>query len=329
MLDLILRGAAVGTILSLSLVLVLHHRGRPSASVALFGVLISCYLIISAPAAATLSGPTRTALIAGATLAPVGLTWMMMELLTDPSQPRRTWAALVALAAVAALAAAFPGPGQTLRGILIIGLYLGLILLAIRSDRDDLVAARRRFRRGFLALMGGLGVLISAIETLGYDQRLPDWVFPLQAGAFWGLGLVFAAWALRPDPALFAADSPRPPEQRPEPRPDLVRRLTAAMEDGAWRREGLTIGALADSLGVPEHRLRMTINRDLGYRNFSTFINGHRIEAAKSMLSDPEKSDTTILEIAYDSGFASLGPFNKAFRAHTGRSPSEFRAGQS
>jgi AraC-like DNA-binding protein len=35
--------------------------------------------------------------------------------------------------------------------------------------------------------------------------------------------------------------------------------------------------------------------------------------------------NVTVLEIAYDVGFASIGPFNRAFRAATGHSPTEYR----
>lgn len=99
------------------------------------------------------------------------------------------------------------------------------------------------------------------------------------------------------------------------------------MASGVWREEGLTVGKLAEKLGVPEHKLRQTINRDLNFRNFSTFINGQRIEAAMQDLRNPKLARRSILEIAYDVGFSSLGPFNKAFRSHTGQSPREYRAG--
>lgn len=92
-----------------------------------------------------------------------------------------------------------------------------------------------------------------------------------------------------------------------------------------WRTEGLTIGTLAQHLKTSEHRLRSVINQNLGYRNFTSFINEHRIAAAKQALADPAKADTQILTIAYDVGFASLGPFNRAFKAATGDSPTEFR----
>jgi AraC-like DNA-binding protein len=105
----------------------------------------------------------------------------------------------------------------------------------------------------------------------------------------------------------------------------MVGALNAALEAGIWRREGLTIAALGAEIGVPEHRLRGVINQRLGFRNFPTFINSYRIAAAKEVLADPGEARRTILEIAYDVGFASLGPFNKAFRDQAGESPSEFR----
>ena len=105
----------------------------------------------------------------------------------------------------------------------------------------------------------------------------------------------------------------------------LIGRIKQAMASEIWREESLTIGALASRLSVPEHRLRRTINQGLGYRNFSSFINRARIEAACANLNDPNKINITILEIAYDIGFASIGPFNRAFRAEKGCSPTEYR----
>jgi AraC-like DNA-binding protein len=98
--------------------------------------------------------------------------------------------------------------------------------------------------------------------------------------------------------------------------------------DEVWRREGLTVGALAAEVGVPEHRLRVLINGRLGHRNFAAFINARRIEAARRQLADPAFADTPVSKIAYDLGFASLGPFNRAFKEATGQTPTEWRRTQ-
>ena len=49
------------------------------------------------------------------------------------------------------------------------------------------------------------------------------------------------------------------------------------------------------------------------------------VDAAIKRLEAPEAEEQTILEIAFDVGFSSLGPFNRAFRETTGQSPTDFR----
>lgn len=327
MIDLMFRGAAIGTMIAFCALLLGDPAGRKRArSTTVFVVLISCYLIISAPSHTELPDQLRMILIAGAVLAPVGFTWMMIDLLTDP--PFRNWSllGLAALSVVAWLMSLLWPPAIHLRGVLVIVLYIALIWLAARSDQDDLVPARRRLRRGFLMTMALLGLIISAVELRWGDASLPAFIYPLQAATFWVLALLFANLALHPNRTLFRDPDIAPPLRSTQTANPLIPRLEAAMHQGIWQREGLTIGALADELKTPEHQLRTTINGDLGYRNFSTYINGHRITAAQAMLRAPENTNKAILEIAYDCGFASLGPFNRAFRAQTGQSPREYRA---
>ena len=325
MLDLILRGAAIGAAMTGGIVILSRSRSSGAMAILAFVATMACYLVVSAPGAAGLAKPLELPLIAGAMLAPLALTWMMLELLTDGDMPRWPWLALAAVTVAASFLSLVWPPAAMARAGLVLALYVGLIWLAVLSDRGDLVASRRLFRRAVLAVMAVMGVVISAIELAGLDTDLPRWLFPLQAAVFWGLAQAFCIWALLPSPDLFQrpAEAPHSPAR---PRPDVIAKLDAAMADGAWQREGLTIGALATDLGVPEHRLRATINQELGHRNFATYINGHRIEAACAQLSDPALAGKTVLEIAFDSGFASLGPFNKAFRAQTGQSPTAYRA---
>jgi AraC-like DNA-binding protein len=105
----------------------------------------------------------------------------------------------------------------------------------------------------------------------------------------------------------------------------LKKALLAAMSRGAYRQTGLTIRALAEELGHPEHRLRQLINGRLGYRNFSAFLNSYRIPEAEEALADPEQVRKPVLTIALDLGYGSLGPFNRAFKNATGQTPTAFR----
>jgi AraC-like DNA-binding protein len=106
---------------------------------------------------------------------------------------------------------------------------------------------------------------------------------------------------------------------------DLGRIRTLMETQELWREEGLTITRLAVRANLPEAQFRRLINDQLGYRNFPSFVNTHRIAAAKARLADPDEARTSISAIAYDIGFASLGPFNRAFREETGVAPSEWR----
>jgi AraC-like DNA-binding protein len=106
----------------------------------------------------------------------------------------------------------------------------------------------------------------------------------------------------------------------------LLLRLDHLMTtDRVYRQEGLTIGALAVKLRAPEYRLRQAINEGLGHRNFNAFLNGYRIGEAKAALGDPGQMEVPVLTIAMDAGFQSIGPFNRAFRAETGMTPTEYR----
>lgn len=200
------------------------------------------------------------------------------------------------------------------------------IAIAIANRGDDLSEKRRVFRLGFVAVVG--------IETLGvvlaeswYDFRTDIRLMLLQSGTSLLAIMAFGAAMLSANAELLAdGNAPAPPRAPLSPAEHVLKqKLDAAMAAHVYREPGLTIGVLADKLGVPEHRLRALINQRLGYRNFSDFLNSHRIGDAKAWLGDPAKVDLPVLTLAMDLGYGSLAPFNRAFRDATGASPSEYR----
>ena len=102
-------------------------------------------------------------------------------------------------------------------------------------------------------------------------------------------------------------------------------RLGTAEHAGAAGRARAAPAALFAPAHIPEYRLRRLINQRLGYRNFNVFLNNHRIEEAKAALADPAQTEVPVITIAMDAGFQSLGPFNRAFKAVTGVTPTEYR----
>lgn len=117
-----------------------------------------------------------------------------------------------------------------------------------------------------------------------------------------------------------AAAQPDPAEER------LAQALQHAMTvERAYREEEMSLSSLAARLDVPEYRLRRLINQRLGYRNFNAYINGFRLDAVRAALVDPARRDLPVLTLALDAGFQSIGPFNRAFKAAIGLTPTEFR----
>jgi AraC-like DNA-binding protein len=207
------------------------------------------------------------------------------------------------------------------------------MFVIVRGWRGDLMEGRRQLRApllGAIAAAAVLEVLLGLTSEGGSGGPLEAFAVGSRWGGalFGALFLVAAALFLKTDPTLFG--SARTDEAVADPRletADRIRldRLSSAMAAGAWKRESLTIAALARELDIPVHRLRRLINQRLGHRNFIDFLNGYRIEEAKRRLADPNGAATTIAVIAFDLGYGSLGPFNRAFRSAAGCAPTEWR----
>lgn len=195
-----------------------------------------------------------------------------------------------------------------------------------RGGRGDLVESRRRLRAPIMAaaavyVLVTIGTDLAATYGMGVrTMRLA------QGSVLFLLSLCAAMVLLRLDPLLIAPTSRPRPTSEPADAGALARLDQAMDEDEVWRREDLTIGVLAARVGVPEHRLRRLINGELGHRNFAAFVNARRIAAAKRALRDPAKARTSVSTIAYELGFGSLGPFNRAFKDLTGVTPTAWRA---
>jgi AraC-like DNA-binding protein len=208
--------------------------------------------------------------------------------------------------------------------LLVAGLWV-----AWRGRNDDLVEARRRLRTGFIWTVGTTAIIITSIYLV-YNQmlgiRAPESIAIGVSTAILLIGgaLAYALLGVR-QANLFEARERSPMTEDPTLAP-LAERLKRHMTDTlAWRDETLTIASLATQLGEQEYRLRRTINRHLGYRNFASFLNGYRLDEVRAALADKSQSEVPILTIALDAGFGSLGTFNRAFRDAEGMTPSAFR----
>ncbi|MEZ6029158.1 MAG: helix-turn-helix domain-containing protein [Hyphomonadaceae bacterium] len=236
-----------------------------------------------------------------------------------------------------------------------ITLAIWAIVIVMRGWRDDLVESRRRLRAPFMAAVAAYILSLNGFDALEMLGGTPDWYPTFNAALLATIVLAGAVVFLDPREEMFGTEAqPAGPKVPPRASPPVQQasaangkangnggaqtpvldraakadldRLEALMsKDQVWKEEGLTIAGLALRAGVPETQLRRLINDRLGYRNFPSYVNAHRIAAAKARLADPNDSRVSISTIAYDIGFASLGPFNRAFKEALGISPSEWR----
>ena len=133
--------------------------------------------------------------------------------------------------------------------------------------------------------------------------------------------------AIPDEPAVTPLEQMRPPLPAPDPAEErLAHALQQLMAvERAYRREDLSLASLAAELAVPEYRLRKLINQRLGFRNFNAFVNAFRLDEVCAALRDPEQRELPVLTLALESGFQSIGPFNRAFKTLTGITPTEYR----
>ena len=330
--------AAMALLLLLAIV---GWRDARHAAVARYSVLIDlcavAYLIESAPPITALNPvwivPIRVLSNAGPA---VFQLWVAANF--DDSFVPKWWrwlpfGGMIALASWA-IATDWMGAWNTVRIATLLLVGVG-ILQTLAGRKADLIEGRRRFR---LILAVGAGAFIVGLNVLivtASGQRIRDIV---GAGGVFALALAAALLRLRVEmppglelkqvPAVAATGRPRdtPSTAIDGEERALLDRLQLLMKnDRIYREERLGVAMLASRLKIPEYRLRRLINQRLSHRNFTSFVNSYRLAETILALADPSQKHVPILTIALDAGFGSIGPFNRAFKAHTGRTPTEFR----
>lgn len=332
--DLMLRAAAAALSLFAAVQLA---RMQPlrflTAAGVLFGIAAAGYALISSPVA--FPRAAREVLVLLSVLLPAFFWWFALALFRDGFVFRAIHLLPPALLLGFYVLRQEWGGGHHAAGMLlhdatVLALLLYVVSLALLDFRNDLVDARRRFRAVVALMIPLAGIVIVGAETWEVlSGPFPSWLGLLHALALLSLAGLFALWLTAPRPELFAALA-----DAPQPRADLLSsaelieldRLKAAIAGGICLEPELSLPALGARIAVPEHRLRRLIAKGLGYRNFAAFLNDHRVEEAKRRLADPGRAREQIAAIAFDLGYASLAPFNRAFRQIAGTTPSEYRA---
>ena len=223
-------------------------------------------------------------------------------------------------------------PANAVMHVASLVIVLHALWLTAKGRPDDLIERRRTLRLYFIVLVAAQALLVLSVELALGAERAPAWLEFGNVVILAMLTIGLAIPMLRLNPEFFE------PREKAESQAEtaersaisaaenvLEQKLLSSMDAGYYRETGLTIRMLAEELDYPEHQLRRLINGHLGYRNFSAFLNSYRIDAAKRQLVDPARVRVPVLTIALELGYASLGPFNRAFKVATGTTPSDYR----
>ena len=268
-----------------------------------------------------------------------GWSWLLVRaLFQSPSlagSSREKWPLMLVLTLVAAgaflrlapdLSSAAPRMVDNLSGLVSSALLLLAAVEPLKGLGAGVPASERGFRIGFAAgyaaILAVAVIWVNGAPNGSWAARRGDEIKTVCALiALAGMG--WAVWWRRGHPLAPAGRG------RARPRTDdeagLGERILRLMrEEGVYAQPNLKVADLAHRLGEAEYKVSRSI-AGLGFRNFNQMANRFRIEEAKRRLADPALRRLPILTIAYDCGFGSIGPFNRAFKAETGLTPQAFR----
>jgi len=349
MLDHALRGAAVVLVLLIAALLARDHARSLAAWLgAAFAIGVAAYVVCSTQGFAVHARIWQAPILA-LCLGNSIVFWLFARALFDDGFELRwrhlaLWAAPVALGCVhvfVLLPSGGPAAGRAGFVLALVPLVFATLVLArsLAGWRADLVESRRRLRVFVTGAIAGYIVLIGTAELALRGSPAPALLSAANTAGIVALSAVIGWSLLRAEGTDLFARPTRPEVDKPATVSPLAKEPSTAVADRkllarldrlmsverAHRQEGVTIGSLSLKLGTPEYRLRRLINQELGYRNFTAFLNRYRIEEAMTALADPGQAEVSILTIAMDAGFQSLPPFNRAFKAETGLTPTAYR----
>jgi AraC-like DNA-binding protein len=338
-LDVIIRLAGVTSMLALALLLARDGRGsRPAALFAPLAICLSGFLAGNTPdPLLRLAGVAGQAAHLLSGYAAVFIWWFCLAGFDRRFRLRGPVLAIgVVWIGVASADRGLFGAGMAGKGLswLLVAFGFGMVAhlgwRLLRDREGDLIETRRDARVMVVVLLGGqLLVDLSVDLLLGLDWRPRIFAIGQNAAI-----LAFTVWLagklLRADAdALTFRTRQATPATAGKPSAQdarLVERLRHLVEvERVHLDPELSFARFVREMGAAERVVRRLINHELGYDHFRAFLNACRVEEACRLLSGDARTDDKLIAISFDSGFASLASFNRAFRAEKGCTPSQYR----
>ncbi len=326
--------SAAGVVLLWSIVqLLFDERFTPADAGRVPLWLIALGIALPITVASWLPQHKRVAMLLVAALAVVlvlHMLWILVLGRSDDLDSYRRW-----------LRALLAGGGSVYVGLVLVAYFLGLLQGRPITIAIWLASGQVAFKLAWLLLVVGAPSPVTRLYRITHAAS-PSPMSPLTVADRHLQGQASAEGAATgleaTNSSLGGDDSAAtsPTRQRLNGMPTVseavaVRQATAILaameEEQLYRQQGLSVGRLADHVRLPEHRVRALINGHLQFRNYTAFLNHFRLREVARRLRDPGQAHLPILSIALDVGYASIAPFNRAFREAFGQTPTEFRRG--
>ncbi len=179
---------------------------------------------------------------------------------------------------------------------------------------------------GFLVMWTGDLVLFLTSQTLAMPAMVGAG-FQFLAMLLYFIFVNIAIFLGLRQPDLFSAGKIKYTNSQltDDQRKSLIRKLENHMStDEPFLSSSVSVDSVASKLNILPRYLSQAINETYG-QNFYDFINSYRIDKAKNILLNGKDPGKTFLEVMYEVGFNSKSAFNKAFKKHTGSTPSAFK----
>jgi len=203
------------------------------------------------------------------------------------------------------------------------------LIWTLLRDRDGDLRLRRRTARIWLsAIMVSLLLLDLIIDmTMGFSWRPTGFVY-VQNGLILMAVLALAMAIVRIDGSAIAPN-PQPKDTPDHQLSEHAAKLNHIMHtEQLHLRPELRLSDVVTRLPISEAATRTLIHNEFGHGHFRNFLNHYRIQHAQDLLRSPDNHGNKLMAIAFDSGFASLASFQRAFKKEVGLTASQWREQQ-
>ena len=317
-----------GYIILITLMILFRHRKeiRDLWAITFFLICVLLYLIIDRVP----EGPLKIGMEAGPMILPFSFWVFARSLFNDHkyAKNRVIGLGLVVLGMYYLISYILPLADDSLiqAGAVISRIFsLIFVMMAIyeaqHGKQNDLITKRISLRTLFVFTIG-ITVVITLMVELGLSRQSQELPRLIQRIFILGLSSYFLVANTKIRQGFFMY----PHKKVSKTGSKLIHSIQFEMSHNhLYRQEKFTIGQLAGKLNEKEYRVREAINQEMGYRNFTDFLNEYRIAEAQQMLKNSKDTRQTIMEVAFEVGFNSIGPFNRSFKDVTGFTPTEYK----